>query len=120
METGIVTEIKHKKTRTADMKTWIFATSNNTQKIMVPLQSRCFVVKLEPYTYDQFYQIILQLLTHQHKIKADDHHLDSCAFLIDSSALNFALHFRFLGFILSLSQSQGHYTPSPFINIYYS
>jgi MoxR-like ATPase len=45
METGIVTETKHKKTRTANMKTWVFATSNNTEKIMVPLQSRFFVVK---------------------------------------------------------------------------
>ena len=116
METGIVTETKHKKTRTANMKTWIFATSNNTQKIMVPLQSRFFVVKLEPYTYEQFYQIILQLLTQQHKIKEDYYHLDSCAFIIDSSALNFALHFRFLGFILSLCPQQGHQIPSQFIN----
>jgi MoxR-like ATPase len=51
METGIVTETKHRKTRTANMKTWIFATSNNADKIMVPLQSRFFVVKLEPYSY---------------------------------------------------------------------
>jgi Holliday junction resolvasome RuvABC ATP-dependent DNA helicase subunit len=71
METGIVTETKHKKTRTANMKTWIFATSNNTEKIMAPLQSRFFVVKLEPYTYEQFYQITVQLLTQQHKVKSE-------------------------------------------------
>jgi hypothetical protein len=121
MEIGIVTETKHKKTITANMKTWIFATSNNTQKIMVSLQSRFFVVKLEPFTYEQFYQIHYScLLTQQHKIKEDFYHLDSCAFIIDSSALNFALHFRFLGFILSLCPQQGHHIPSQFINISHS
>jgi hypothetical protein len=34
METGIVTETKHKKTRTTNMKTWIFATSNNVSCYM--------------------------------------------------------------------------------------
>jgi ATP-dependent Lon protease len=51
------------------MKTWIFATSNNIEKIMVPLQSRFFVVKLEAYTYEQFYQISVQLLTQSQKRK---------------------------------------------------
>ena len=74
METGILTETKHKKTRTAtNVKTWVFATSNNTEKIIAPLQSRFFVVKLEPYTYEQFYQITVQLLTQsqQHKVKEE-------------------------------------------------
>jgi Holliday junction DNA helicase RuvB len=73
METGILTETKHKKTRTAtNVKTWVFATSNNAEKIMVPLQSRFFVIKLEPYTYEQFYQITVQLLTQQqHKVKLE-------------------------------------------------
>jgi holliday junction DNA helicase RuvB len=74
MEIGIVTETKHKKTRTAtNVKTWVFATSNNAEKIIVPLKSRFFIVKLEPYTYEQFYQITLQLLTQsqQHKVKEE-------------------------------------------------
>ena len=34
METGILAETKHKKTRTAtNVKTWVFATSNNAEKI---------------------------------------------------------------------------------------
>jgi holliday junction DNA helicase RuvB len=72
METGILTETKHRKTRTAtNVKAWIFATSNNIDKLMLPLQSRFFIVKLEPYTYEQFYQIAVQLLTQQHKVKED-------------------------------------------------
>jgi len=72
METGIVTETKHKKTRALrNVKTWVFATSNNISKMMIPLQSRFFVVKLEPYTYEQFYQITVGLLTKQHKVKEE-------------------------------------------------
>ena len=64
METGIIAETKHRKTRTAtNVKTWVFATSNNIPKVMTPLQSRFFTVKLEPYSYEQFYEITVQLLT---------------------------------------------------------
>jgi ATP-dependent Lon protease len=38
------------------------ATSNNISKVMLPLQSRFFVVNLESYTYEQFYQITVELL----------------------------------------------------------
>jgi replication-associated recombination protein RarA len=71
METGIVLEGKHHKTRTIrNVKTWLFATSNNFSKVILPLQSRFFVVNLEPYTYEQFYQIIVQLLTSSTKLNA--------------------------------------------------
>lgn len=72
METGIVSETKHRKTRAiTNVKTWVFATSNNISKMMIPLQSRFFVVNLEPYTYEQFYQITVGLLTKQHKVKEE-------------------------------------------------
>jgi replication-associated recombination protein RarA len=63
METGIVSETKYKKTRSMEIKTSVFATSNNIEKIIQPLQSRFFIVKLEPYTYEQFYEITVRLLT---------------------------------------------------------
>jgi DNA replicative helicase MCM subunit Mcm2 (Cdc46/Mcm family) len=68
METGIVSETKHNKTRIAHMKTSVFATSNNVRDIITPLQSRFFVVELPPYTYEQFYQISVHLLTTDHKV----------------------------------------------------
>ena len=72
METGILSETKHRKTRAiTNVKTWVFATSNNISKVMLPLQSRFFVVNLEPYTYEQFYQITVELLTKQHKVKEE-------------------------------------------------
>src|SRR5919197_164459 len=69
METGTISETKHRKTRTAQVKTFVFATSNTIQNVMVPLQSRFFVVNLEPYTYEQFYEITIGLLTsHQYNV----------------------------------------------------
>ncbi|HET7390846.1 MAG TPA: AAA family ATPase [Nitrososphaeraceae archaeon] len=65
METGIVSETKYGKTRSAQMKTSVFATSNNIKKLSSPLQSRFFIVELEPYTYEQFLEITNKLLTRQ-------------------------------------------------------
>jgi holliday junction DNA helicase RuvB len=63
IETGIVSETKYNKTRKMDLRTSVFATSNNIEKIIPPLQSRFFILKLQVYTYEQFYEITLQLLT---------------------------------------------------------
>jgi holliday junction DNA helicase RuvB len=71
METGIISETKHNKTRTAHMKTSVFATSNNVGDIITPLKSRFFVVELPPYTYDQFYEISVHILIEEHKISQD-------------------------------------------------
>jgi DNA polymerase III delta prime subunit len=66
METGIVSETKHNKTRSMKIKTSVFATCNNIEKIIPPLQSRFFIVRLEPYTYKQFHDITVRLLTSNH------------------------------------------------------
>jgi replication-associated recombination protein RarA len=66
IETGIVSETKYNKTRSMKIKTSAFATSNNIEKIIAPLQSRFFIVRLEPYTYEQFHWIIVRLLTSNH------------------------------------------------------
>jgi Holliday junction resolvasome RuvABC ATP-dependent DNA helicase subunit len=63
METGIVSETKHRKNRSAQMKVLVFATSNNIKKISVPLQSRFFIVNLEPYSYEQFIETTEELLS---------------------------------------------------------
>ena len=66
METGIVSETKYNKTRSTETKTSVFATSNNIEKIIAPLQSRFFIVRLELYTYEQFYEITVRLLSSNH------------------------------------------------------
>ena len=40
METGIVSETKYNKIRKMEIKTSVFVTSNNVEKIIAPLQSR--------------------------------------------------------------------------------
>ena len=47
------------------MKTSVFATSNNIKKLSSPLQSRFFIVELEPYTYERFLEITNELLSHR-------------------------------------------------------
>jgi dihydroneopterin aldolase len=49
-----------------EIKASVFATSNNIEKIIPPLQSRFFIVKLQAYTYEQFYEITIRLLTSNH------------------------------------------------------
>jgi holliday junction DNA helicase RuvB len=63
IETGIVSETKYNKTRNLEIKTSVFATSNSVDRIIPPLQSRFFVVKLQGYAYEQFYEITVRLLT---------------------------------------------------------
>jgi len=65
METGFISETKYGKTREIKMDVSVFATSNDTKKLSAPLQSRFFVVEVEPYNYDQFYRITLGLLKNQ-------------------------------------------------------
>jgi Holliday junction DNA helicase RuvB len=72
METGIVSETKYKKTRRIEMKTSVFATSNNIEKIIPPLQSRFFIVKLGSYTYEQFFDITVRLLTTSNQHNVDE------------------------------------------------
>ena len=68
METGIVSETKYGKTRSAHMKASVFATSNDVDKISGPLESRFFIVELQPYTYEQFCDITEELLS-RHKVE---------------------------------------------------
>src|SRR5919109_4467243 len=62
IETGIVSETKYNKTRGMKIKTSVIATSNSIEKITAPLRSRFFIVRLEPYTYEQFYGVTVRLL----------------------------------------------------------
>ena len=62
IETGIVSETKYNKTRKIVLETSVFATSN-IEKIIIPLQSRFFIVNMHAYTYERFHQISIRLLT---------------------------------------------------------
>jgi replication-associated recombination protein RarA len=62
METGILSETKLGKTRQKKMKLWIFATSNEVERLAGPLRSRFMELHLEEYTYEEFTEIVRRLL----------------------------------------------------------
>ncbi|TLX91537.1 MAG: AAA family ATPase [Thaumarchaeota archaeon] len=63
METGILSETKLKsKTRQKRMKLWIFATSNDVERISGALRSRFMELHLEEYRYEEFIEIVRRLL----------------------------------------------------------
>jgi MoxR-like ATPase len=58
METGIASETKSKgKTRQKKIKLWIYATSNNVEKLSSPLRSRFMEFHLEEYKFEEFQEI---------------------------------------------------------------
>jgi Holliday junction DNA helicase RuvB len=68
MENGLISETKSGKTRQTEIEMFVFATCNDTRKLSAALLSRFFVLQLEPYTYDQFYEITMRLLHDQAKV----------------------------------------------------
>ena len=68
METGILSETKLGKTRQKKMKLWIFATSNDVEKLSAPLRSRFMELHLEEYTYEEFTEIVRRLLKKRYRL----------------------------------------------------
>lgn len=62
METGIVAETKFQKTRNTQLKTWVFATSNGTERMLTPLLSRFIVLHFKQYSLASFAEICTHLL----------------------------------------------------------
>jgi len=72
METGILSETKLKgKTRQKNMKLWIFASSNDIERLSKPLRSRFMELHLEEYTYEEFIEIVRRLLKKRYHMDTD-------------------------------------------------
>jgi Holliday junction DNA helicase RuvB len=65
METGIVAETKFEKTRNTQLKTWVFATSNATEKMLTPLLSRFMTLHFKRYKFEDFFEISVNILSHE-------------------------------------------------------
>jgi Holliday junction resolvasome RuvABC ATP-dependent DNA helicase subunit len=65
METGIVAETKFQKTRSTHLKTWVFATSNATDKMLTPLLSRFVVLHFKQYTFGSFLEVSTHVLVRE-------------------------------------------------------
>ena len=62
MESGILSELKHKQRRTIQLKTWVFASCNSTDKLLPPLITRFKVIQFKPYTEEEFVEIVINVL----------------------------------------------------------
>lgn len=62
METGIVAETKYQRTRNTQLKTWVFATSNGTERMLTPLLSRFVVLHFKPYSFGSFQEVCKHIL----------------------------------------------------------
>lgn len=62
METGIIAETKHMKTRNTQLKTWVFATTNETSHMLTPLLSRFMVLHFKQYKFENFMDISIHML----------------------------------------------------------
>jgi Holliday junction DNA helicase RuvB len=71
MQSGIISETKVRKTRSTQLKTWVFATSNATKKLSEALLSRFMVIELEKYSYEEFKDISVQLLVNSEEVDFD-------------------------------------------------
>jgi Holliday junction DNA helicase RuvB len=67
MESGIISETKlNGKTRRKRMNLWIFATSNNTDKLSNALRSRFMELFLKEYSIGEFIKIVRILLNNKY------------------------------------------------------
>lgn len=63
METGIVSETKYQRTRNTQLKTWVFATSNGTDRMLTPLLSRFVVLHFKQYSFGSFQEVCAHILS---------------------------------------------------------
>ena len=62
METGIISEIKIKKTRRMELTSWVFATANSSKEIIEPLLSRFLILGVPEYDFEEFNEIAVTRL----------------------------------------------------------
>ena len=71
MESGILTELKHKQQRATQLKTWVFASCNSTDKLLPPLLSRFRDIHFKPYTKEEFVHIVVNILDREEGVDRD-------------------------------------------------
>jgi Holliday junction DNA helicase RuvB len=71
MESGILTELKHTQQRTTQLKTWVFASCNSTDKLLPPLLTRFRDIHFRPYTEEEFVGIVVNILDREEGVDRD-------------------------------------------------
>src|ERR671910_1982522 len=63
MQSQVISETKYRKTRQTQLKCSVFASSNSTKKMLDPLLSRFVMIIVEKYSYEEFKDIAMKVLT---------------------------------------------------------
>src|SRR5215207_11050484 len=71
MESGILSELKHNQQRTTQLKTWVFASCNNTDKLLPPLLTRFRDIHFKPYIEEEFVEIAVNVLDREEGVDRD-------------------------------------------------
>jgi MoxR-like ATPase len=71
MESGILSELKHNQQRTTQLKTWVFASCNSTNKLLTPLLTRFRDIHFKPYTEEEFVEIVVNILDREEGVDRD-------------------------------------------------
>jgi MoxR-like ATPase len=71
MESGILSELKHNQQRTTQLKTWVFASCNGTDKLLLPLLTRFRDIHFKPYTEEEFVEIVVNVLDREEGVDRD-------------------------------------------------
>jgi MoxR-like ATPase len=71
MESGILSELKHNQQRSTQLKTWVFASGNDTDKLLPPLLTRFRDIHFKPYTEEEFVEIVLNVLDREEGVDKD-------------------------------------------------
>lgn len=68
MHRGLVTETKYRRHRTIRLKTWVFGSANEIQKLPRELLSRFLLLRFRDYTPEEFYEVTVNVLNQQEGI----------------------------------------------------
>jgi Holliday junction DNA helicase RuvB len=71
MESGILSELKHNQQRSTQLKTWVFASCNSTDKLLQPLLTRFRDIHFKPYTEEEFVEIVVNVLDREEGVDRD-------------------------------------------------
>jgi MoxR-like ATPase len=71
VESGILSELKHNQQRSTQLKTWVFASGNDTDKLLPPLLTRFRDIHFKPYTEEEFVEIVLNVLDREEGVDKD-------------------------------------------------
>jgi len=65
---GRVVVTKHNKKLRGEFKTWVFGACNNPNRIADAIKSRFLEITFQPYTEDQFREVVISVLTRRENI----------------------------------------------------